>query len=207
MLHDDNAYQVDHIVPFSRSNNDGIANKVLVLTEENQKKGNQTPFEYFGADEKHWKEFATRVESTYQTREVKKGDKDAGVNYKYNGYAMKKKQNLLLQNYKKDSWNVRALNDTRYITRFIQNYLRQVVDFAEGEEKQRVIAPSGTTTAYLRKRWGLAKDRAEDVLHHAKDAAVVAAIDQNIVRQANLFAKRGEIASVLDRRASCRERV
>jgi len=197
MLHDDNAYQVDHIIPFSRSNNDGMTNKVLVLTEENQKKGNQTPFEYFGADEKLWKEYVARVGSTYQTREVKKGDKDAGVNYKYNGYAMKKKQNLLLQDYKNDSWNVRALNDTRYITRFIQNYLRQMVSFAEGEEKQRVIAPNGTTTAYLRKRWGLAKDRAEDVLHHAKDAAVVAAIDQKIVMQANLYAKRHEIKALL----------
>ena len=198
MLCDDNAYQVDHIVPFSRSNNDGITNKVLVLTEENQKKGNQTPFEYFGADEKRWKEFAARVESTYKTRDIKTADKATNaINYKYNGYAMKKKQNLLLQEYKNDSWNVRALNDTRYITRFIQNYLRQNIDFAEGEEKQRVIAPNGTTTAYLRKRWGLAKDRAEDVLHHAKDAAVVAAIDQSIVRQANLFAKRGEIAALL----------
>lgn len=198
MLHDDNAYQVDHIIPFSRSNNDGMTNKVLVLTEENQKKGNQTPFEYFGADEKLWKEYVARVGSTYQTREVKKGDKDAGINYKYNGYAMKKKQNLLLQDYKNDSWNVRALNDTRYITRFIQNYLRQNVDFAEGEEKQRVIAPNGTTTAYLRKRWGLAKDRAEDVLHHAKDAAVVAAIDPKIVYQANLFSKEQEMKLYLN---------
>lgn len=198
MLHDDNAHQVDHIVPFSRSNNDGMTNKVLVLTEENQKKGDKTPFEYFGADEKHWKEFVARVESIYKTRDIKTSDKATNaINYKYNGYAMKKKQNLLIQDYKNDSWNVRALNDTRYITRFIQNYLRQMVDFAEGEEKQRVIAPNGTTTAYLRKRWGLAKDRAEDVLHHAKDAAVVAAIDQSIVRQANLFAKRGEIAALL----------
>ena len=198
MLRDDNAYQVDHIVPFSRSNNDGMTNKVLVLTEENQKKGNQTPFEYFGADEKHWKEFVTRVESIYKTRDVKTSDKATNaINYKYNGYAMKKKQNLLLQDYKNDNWNVRALNDTRYITRFIQNYLRQMVDFAEGEEKQRVIAPNGTTTAYLRKRWGLAKDRTEDVLHHAKDAAVVAAIDQKIVMQANLHAKRHEIKALL----------
>ena len=198
MLRDDNAYQVDHIVPFLRSNNDGITNKTLVLTEENQKKGGQTPFEYFGADEKRWKEFAARVESIYKTRDIKTSDKATNaINYKYNGYAMKKKQNLLLQDYKNDNWNVRALNDTRYITRFIQNYLRQMVDFAESEEKQRVIVPNGTTTAYLRKRWGLAKDRAEDVLHHAKDAAVVAAIDQSIVRQANLFAKRGEIAALL----------
>ena len=198
MLRDDNAYQVDHIVPFSRSNNDGITNKVLVFTEENQKKADRTPFEYFGADEQRWEKFVALVETTYKTRDVKTSDKATNaINYKYNGYAMKKKQNLLLQDYKNDSWNVRALNDTRYITRFIQNYLRQNVDFAEGEEKQRVIAPNGTTTVYLRKRWGLAKDRAEDVLHHAKDAAVVAAIDQKIVMQANLYAKRHEIKALL----------
>ena len=199
MLRDDNAYQIDHIVPFSRSNNDGMTNKVLVLTEENQKKGNQTPFEYFGTDEKRWKEFVARVESIYKTRDIKTSDKATNaINYKYNGYAMKKKQNLLLQDYKNDSWNVRALNDTRYITRFIQNYLRQMIDFAESEEKQRVIAPNGTTTAYLRKRWGLAKDRAEDVLHHAKDAAVVAAIDPKIVYQANLFSKEQEMKLYLN---------
>lgn len=43
----------------------------------------------------------------------------------------------------------------------------------------------------------MAKDRAEDVLHHAKDAAVVAAIDQKIVMQANLHAKRHEIKALL----------
>ena len=198
MLQDDNAYQIDHIVPFSRSNNDGITNKVLVLTEENQKKSNKTPFEYFGADENRWKEFVARIESIYKTRDIKTDDKATNaINYKYNGYAMKKKQNLLLQDYKNDSWNVRALNDTRYITRFIQNYLRQNVDFAGDKGKQHVIAPNGTTTAYLRKRWGLAKDRSEDVLHHAKDAAVVAAIDQKIIMQANLHAKRHEIKELL----------
>ena len=200
MLRDDNAYQVDHIVPFSRSNNDGITNKVLVFTEENQKKADRTPFEYFGTDEQRWEKFVALVETTYKTRDVKTSDKATNaINYKYNGYAMKKKQNLLLQDYKNDSWNVRALNDTRYITRFIQNYLRQNVDFAEGEEKQRIIAPNGTTTAYLRKRWGLlAKDRTEDVLHHAKDAAVVAAIDQKIVYQANLFSKEQEMKLYLN---------
>ena len=199
MLRDDNAYQVDHIVPFSRSNNDGITNKVLVFTEENQKKADRTPFEYFGTDEQRWEKFVALIETTYKTRDVKTSDKATNaINYKYNGYAMKKKQNLLFQDYKNDSWNVRALNDTRYITRFIQNYLRQNVDFAEGEEKQRVIAPNGTTTAYLRKRWGLAKDRAEDVLHHAKDAAVVAAIDPKIVYQANLFSKEQEMKLYLN---------
>lgn len=198
MLADDNAYQIDHIVPFSRSNNDGLTNKVLVLTEENQRKANRTPFEYFGHDEKCWQEFVARVEATYDSRDVKTADKQANrQNYKYNGYALKKKYNLLIQDYKNDEWNVRALNDTRHTTRFVQNYLKQTVKFADGPEKQRVFTPNGVTTAYLRKRWGLNKVRATDVLHHAADAAIVAAVDQAMIQQANLYAKRGEIRNLL----------
>ncbi|PID29139.1 type II CRISPR RNA-guided endonuclease Cas9 [Candidatus Saccharibacteria bacterium] len=198
MLTDDNAYQVDHIVPFSRSNNDGLTNKALVLTAENQNKADRTPYEYFGHDEQRWRAYCAQVEATYKTRDLKAVQgKDKAANYKYNGYAMRKKQSLLIQEYKNDSWNVRALNDTRYITRFVQNYLRQTVEFADGDEKQRVFAPNGTLTSYLRKRWGLSKDREEDVLHHAKDAAVVAAIDQSVILRANLYAKKGEIARYL----------
>lgn len=196
MLRDDNTYQVDHIIPFSRSNDDKMTNKALVLTKENQDKGNKTPFEYFGTDEKRWKEFTARVESLYKTRDVKTSDKATNAtNYKYNGYAMKKKQNLLTQAYKNEGWGASALNNTSYITRFVQNYLRQEV--FPGETRQCVIAPNGTTTAYLRKRWGLAKDRSEDILHHAKDAAVVAAIDAKIVYQANLFSKEQEMKKYL----------
>lgn len=198
MIHDDNAYQVDHIVPFSRSNNDGLTNKVLVKTEENQEKANRTPFEYFGGDETRWKQFVAHVNAIYQTRDVKTSDKAINSeNYKFNGYAMRKKQNLLIEEYKNDSWNTRALNDTRYITRFVQNYLRQTVSFAEGDDKQRVLAPNGTITSYLRKRWGLSKVREEDVLHHAADAAIVAAIDQHVIYRANLYAKRGEVIRFL----------
>lgn len=198
MLADDNAYQIDHIIPFSRSGNDGLANKVLVLTEENQHKANRTPFEYFGSDEKRWQEYVARVEATYVSRDLKTADKQANrQNYKYNGYAHKKKHNLLIREYKNNEWNARALNDTRYITRFVQNYLKQAVKFADGLEKQRVITSNGTITAYLRKRWGLSKIREADVLHHAADAAVVAAIDQSVIQQANLYAKRGEITALL----------
>lgn len=200
MLHDDNAYQIDHIVPFSRSNNDGMTNKVLVSTTENQKKSNRTPFEYFGGDEGRWKSYASLVEATYKTRDVKTSDKAANqTNYKFNGYAMRKKQNLLLEEYKNDSWNIRALNDTRYITRFVQNYLRQTVDFAESdnERRQKVFTPNGTITSYLRKRWGLRKSREDDVLHHAADAAIVAAINPSVILRANLFAKKQEVSKYL----------
>lgn len=198
MLHDDNAFQIDHIVPFSRSNNDSLTNKVLVLTSENQAKANHTPYEYFGSDEQRWQQFVARVNATYITRDVKTADRKSNHdNYKYNGYALKKKQNLLLEVCKNDSWNIRALNDTRYTTRFIQNYLRQIVDFAEGDDKQRILSPNGAITAYLRKRWGLAKDRSEDVLHHAKDAALIAAINPAVVYRANQYSKSTEMKQYL----------
>lgn len=207
MLQDDNAYQIDHIVPFSRSGNDGMANKALVLTEENQLKGNKTPFEYMGGDDKRWKEFVARVEATYLTRDVKTADKSANHdNYKFNGYAFKKKSNLLVENYKNEDWSARALNDTRYITRFVQNYLRQAVDFAEGENRQRVFAPNGTITGYLRKRWGLTKIREQDVLHHAQDAAVVAVVDQGLIQRANMCAKKHEIKRYLQAAKTMQEK-
>ena len=207
MLQDDNAYQVDHIVPFSRSGNDGMANKALVLTEENQLKGDKTPFEYMSGDEKCWKEFIARVEATYKTKDVKTTDKSANRdNYKYNGYAFKKKNNLLVENYKNEGWSERALNDTRYITRFMQNYLRQAVDFAPSENRQRVFAPSGIITGYLRKRWGLTKIREEDVLHHAQDAAVVAVVDQSLIQRANMRAKKDEVRRYLQAAKTMQEK-
>lgn len=210
LFHDDNAYQVDHIIPFSRSGNDSLTNKALVITAENQEKGNKTPFEWIGGDNARWRQFTALVEATYKTLPVEKGDKGAKDRYKFNGYAFKKKANLLAQSYTRSGWteSPRALNDTRYITKFVQNYLRQTVNFANSERssEQRVFAPNGTLTAYMRKRWGLAKDRTEDVLHHAKDAAVIGAMDQRIIQQANLYAKRGEITRALQNARTIQEK-
>ncbi len=207
LFSDDNAYQIDHIIPFSRSGNDSLANKVLVTTEENQFKGNKTPYEAFGHDEQKWKQLVKNVESTYITRSLKEGNAvDKQGNYKWNGYAIKKKNNLLNQNYKNDEWNARALPNTQYITRLIANYLRQATDFAEGKEKQRVFTPNGTITAYMRRRWGLAKVREEDVLHHAADAAIVAVTTQSNIQKANLYAKSREIQRALQNAKTLKEK-
>lgn len=210
MLHDDNAYQIDHIVPFSRSNNDGLTNKILVHTEENQKKADRTPYEYFGSDEARWKQYVANVESIYKTRDVKTDDKLANkLNYKYNGYALKKKQNLLLTDYKNDSWGISHLQNTRYITRFIRKYLEQTVDFAPRDEAdgvKKVFTPNGTITSYLRKRWGLSKIREEDVLHHAADAAIVGAIDDKVIYRANIYAKKQEVTRFLANAKTMREK-
>lgn len=206
---DANAYQIDHIIPFSRSGNDGMANKVLVKTAENQLKGNKTPYEAFGPESnpEKWAAFIKRVEATYHVRAIEGTPGEKADNYRFNSYGFKKKANLLVQEYKRQGWNERALNDTRYISRFVQNYLRQTVDMADGPDKQRVTSPNGTLTAYMRRRWGLSKIREQDVLHHATDAAIVAVMSPSMVLQANLYAKSRELRYQLQRFKTLEQKV
>jgi len=57
------SYEVDHILPYSRSLDNGFNNKVLCLKSENQAKRNRTPYEYFKQSGK-WEEFKTIVWTT-----------------------------------------------------------------------------------------------------------------------------------------------
>ena len=91
--------EIDHIIPFSRCGNDSLMNKVLVFTEENRQKGNLTPFEAWGANESRWANFEARINSM--------------------NLPFRKKERLLAKVPPKEDWNSRALNDTRYISKFL----------------------------------------------------------------------------------------
>ncbi|MBT2214690.1 type II CRISPR RNA-guided endonuclease Cas9 [Virgibacillus dakarensis] len=150
--------EVDHIIPYSRSFDDSNANKVLVLSKENQNKKNRTPFEWFGSDEVRWEQYISYVNSL----KVRK----------------KKKDLLLKQNFDEDQaeqFKSRHLNDTRYITRFLKGFIEDNLRFREDEDKkQYVYTVNGAYTSLMRKRWGFNKNRAENDLHHALDAVLVA---------------------------------
>lgn len=150
--------EVDHIIPYSRSFDDSNNNKVLVLAPENQNKQNRTPYEWFGSDTKRWGDFSTYVK---------------GLNV-----STKKKNLLLKTNFDaeaEEEFKSRHLNDTRYITRFLMNFVEDNLLFREEEgKKQYVYSVNGAYTALMRKRWGFNKNRAENDLHHAIDAAIVA---------------------------------
>lgn len=159
--------EVDHALPFSRTWDDSFNNKVLVLANENQNKGNLTPFEWL--DGKHnserWRAFKALVETS--------------------AFPYAKKQRILSQKLDEKGFIERNLNDTRYVARFLCNFIADNMRLT-GEGKRKVFASNGQITALLRGRWGLAKSREDNDRHHALDAVVVAcstvAMQQKITR-------------------------
>lgn len=157
-LFEDKYVEVDHIIPFSRSFDDSYNNKVLVLSKENQNKREKTPFEYMGENQKKWHRFEEFVLLTYK-------------------YNPKKRENLLIKNFseeKSKKWIDRNVNDTRYIAKFMNDYITNNLKFADSNKKQKVFNINGQTTAALRHFWGLSKDRSASDKHHAQDAVVIA---------------------------------
>lgn len=150
-------YEVDHILPYSRSLDNSYANKVLVKHSENQAKGNKTPYEYFGNTPK-WEEFVQRVAAT----------KSLGN---------RKIHNLLNKDFNADESDFRERNacDNAYAAR----YVRQVLNTAFPD--LRIDVRSGALTHYLRGQWGLEKSRTESDKHHAQDAIVIACATPGMV--------------------------
>ena len=171
LFSDEHYCEIDHIIPISRCGNDGMINKVLVLNQENQEKRNQTPFEAWGSDEKRWQSFVARVESNPKI-------------------FAKKRARLLAKTPPKEDWNVRALNDTRYITRFLANYFKQNLKFADHTDGKKVVyTPTGNITSYLRHVWHIVKKDRSKNLHHAVDAVITALVTDEVVRQCALMNK------------------
>ena len=177
LFSDEHYCEIDHIIPKSRCGNDSMINKVLVLNQENQEKRNQTPFEAWGSDEKRWQSFIARVESNPKI-------------------FAKKRARLLAKTPPKEDWNARALNDTRYITRFLSNYFKQNLKFADHTDGKKVVyTPTGNITSYLRHVWHIGKKDRSENLHHAVDAVITALVTDEVVRQCALMNKMIELGA------------
>lgn len=155
---------VDHIIPYSISFDDSYNNKVLVFSKENRQKGNRLPLQYVKDKEK----FTVWVNNT-----VKNPAKKAKL--------LKEKLDPDEQKEMKE----RNLNDTKYISRFVYNFIRKHLQFAPNDtnRKKTVTAVNGACTAYIRKRWGINKVRADGDLHHAVDAAVIACVTDGMIKK------------------------
>lgn len=163
---------IDHIIPYSLSFDDTYNNKVLVLSSENRQKGNRIPMQYLEEDRKN--AFYLWVDNS--------------------NLRNRKKKNLLKETLTEDDisgFKKRNLQDTQYISRFLLNYLKKYLRLAPNskDRKNTIVAVNGAATAYVRKRWGISKIRANGDVHHAVDAVVIACITQAMIKRISEYSK------------------
>jgi CRISPR-associated endonuclease Csn1 len=174
-------FDIDHILPFSRSLDDSYTNKTLCEIHENRHvKKNQTPFEAYGGDPQRWHEILTRVSNFRGT------------------HASIKLQRFKMETIP-DNFPSRMLNDTRYISRLAGDYLGLLYGGkVDADGKLRIQTSSGGMTAYLRGEWKLNAILADggdrknrtDHRHHAIDAVVIALNNMGTVKKLSEAAER-----------------
>lgn len=157
--------EIDHIVPYSISFDDSMKNKVLVLAKENRDKGNRLPLEYLSG--KRREDFIVWTNNTVRNT--------------------RKKQLLLKEHITPDdesSFKERNLQDTKTAARFFLNLLQDhlLMDPTPVGKKQ-ITAVNGVITSYLRKRWGIVKNREDGDIHHAVDAVVIACATDAMIQE------------------------
>ena len=186
-LKEQGALEIDHILPYSRSSDDSYMNKVLVFTNENQNKGNKTPYEAFGGDSQKWGEIESlALRSGYPKKKAKRildkgfGDREAGF----------KSRNIV---------------DSSYIARLIANYTKEYLKFlpldshentaliaGEKDSKIHVEAVKGMLTATMRHFWGLGSKNRYEHTHHAIDAIIIAYINTAMIQRFSQFRQNQE---------------
>jgi len=172
-------FDIEHILPFSRTLDHSFNNKTLCAVEENHSKHNQTPFEAYSGTE-HWPEILQRVR-------------------RFHGSAAREKLRRFLLEEVDDDFAQRSLTETRYISRLAGDYLGMLYGGQVDADGRRVQVSTGQVTAYLRERFDLCsilgsegeKDRS-DHRHHAIDALVVALTDPGTVHALNVAAKEAD---------------
>ena len=166
--------EIDHILPFSRTLNDGIGNKILCTRQSNRDKGNRTPFEAWGHTQQ-WDgilERATRLPG---------------------------KKPLLFREHAVEGFLGgqdfldRQLTDTAYLSRAAKQYLCGICP------PNCIWVNTGRLTGMLRAKWGLnallsddAEKNRNDHRHHALDAAVIGACSRSVIKGVADAARRAE---------------
>lgn len=164
--------EIEHILPFSQTLDNGLNNKTVAMRKANRIKGNRTPWEAradFEAQGWAHEDMLARAEKMPKNKRYRFGE---------DGY-----QRWLRED---KTFLARALNDTRHLSRVARQYLSLICP-----QNTRVIP--GQMTAMLRSKFGLndilglhGEKNRNDHRHHAVDACVIAVTDQSMLQR---FAK------------------
>lgn len=166
--------EVEHILPFSRTLDDSMANRTLAFREANRGKRNRSPEEAWGGAE-------------YEAIQLRAQALPRNKSWRFKPGAMERFQD------ENRDFLARQLNETRHLSRLAKEYVGKIT----GDDAVWVV--TGQLTALLRQRWGLnfsnAKDR-NNHRHHAIDAATIGVIDRGILQE---IARRAGIRADGDR--------
>lgn len=130
----DGSVEIDHILPYADTADDGIANLALAFESANQYKRKRTPFEAFGHG------YDGQPYAKILERAFKRG---RGVSWRF---AEDAKERIKDQ----EKFRNRFLGDTRYVAKSAARYLGAVCADPNG-----VICLNGRITSWLRRTWGL----------------------------------------------------
>jgi len=180
----DGSCDIDHILPYSRTLDDSIANRTLCMREANRQKGNQTPWEIWG-DRPQWDDIAPLIKRLPKNKQ-----------WRFAPDAMERFEG-------ENDFLARQLVDTQYLSRIAREYLSRLYP----EEKQtggkiHVYVTPGRLTEMLRRVWGLnnllgehnlakPKNR-HDHRHHAIDAAVIGMTDRTLLNRISKLHRQAE---------------
>ncbi len=185
----DGSCDIDHILPYSRTLDDGFNNRVICLKSANREKRNQTPWEAWGNSPK-WPAIEANLKNLPE-----------GKRWRFQPDAMAKFEG-------ERDFASRALIDTQYLSRLAREYLESLYaeDIDPGpnsglKPRRPIWVVAGKLTELLRRHWGLngllpdahngttqAKNR-QDHRHHMIDAAVIGATDHSMIKRIADIAK------------------
>ena len=176
--------EIEHLLPFSQTLDDSMANKTICYREANREKGNRPPFEAFGSspDGYDWQDILERSTSLPYSKRWRFLP-DAMTRFDAEGGFLE-----------------RQLNDTRYISRYTAEYLSTIVP------KNKIWVATGRLTSLLRGFWGLnsvlrghnsegdqpAKKSRDDHRHHTVDAIVIGMTTHGMIQTVSKAAGRSE---------------
>ncbi len=171
-----NRFEIEHILPKSRTYDDSFMNKTISLRGANRIKGERSPYEAFGSSPKgyEWDKIIARANEIQSYSKRKRFAKDAMERFEDEGAIL-----------------ARMLNDTRYMSKIAREYMTSVA----GPDDVWVIP--GKMTAKFRYYWGLnsllsdsGKKERTDHRHHSIDALVVALTSRSMIQQYHRAIKR-----------------
>ncbi|WP_299759406.1 type II CRISPR RNA-guided endonuclease Cas9 [uncultured Pontibacter sp.] len=153
-------FDIEHILPYSRTLDDSMANKTLCEKAFNIKKGNQTPHECMSGDSANYMLVLERVQKS-----------------------VPRKLPRFKQEKIEEDFAQKQLNDTRYISKEAKAYLKSIcdrVDVATGTTTAPLRHYWGLNSILNE---GKSKKTRDDHRHHAVDALVVALTTPRMLRE------------------------